>query len=56
MKITRLMATITQPNGEHTDRRVYVDENERLFVKINRDFIGIFFLTTHGRKVQLWHN
>lgn len=54
MKTTRLMATITQPNGEHVDRRVYVDENERLFVKINSDFISVFFLTTHGRKVRIW--
>lgn len=56
MKKTRLMATITQDDGAHIDRRVYVNEDERLFVKINGEYFGIFFLTTHGRQVALWQD
>jgi hypothetical protein len=48
------MATVTQADGAHVDRRVYVNEDERLFVKINGDFVAVFFLTTHGRDVAIW--
>jgi hypothetical protein len=54
MTKTKLMATITQDDGASIDRRVYVGEDERLFVKINNEFFAIFFLITHGRKVSVW--
>jgi hypothetical protein len=56
MKRTRLMATITQDDGASIDRRVYVDENDNLLVKINGDFFRVFFLTTHGRSVRIWRS
>lgn len=56
MERTRLMATITQDDGASIDRRVYVGENEDLFVKINGEFFRIFFLTTHGRAVRIWRS
>lgn len=57
MKKTKLMATITQTlqgRESHIDRRVYVDDNEKLFVNINGEFISTTFLFTHGRQVRLW--
>lgn len=57
MKKTKLMATITQSchgKESHIDRRVYVDENEKLYVSINGEFFSITFLFTHGRKVLIW--
>ena len=59
MTKTKLMATIGQYNFQtgnytHIERRVYVDEYERLHVKINGDFFSITWLFTHGRKVDIW--
>lgn len=59
MRKTKLMATIGQYNPmtgnyAHTDRRVYVDDNEYLHVKINGEFVRITWLFTHGRTVSLW--
>lgn len=56
MKKTRLMASVKQADGTCIDRRVFVNEDERLFVKINGDFYAVFWLTTHGRKVNLWRD
>lgn len=57
MTKTRLMATITQYNHgteAHIDRRVYVDENEKLYVKINGEFFSLIYLSLNGRKVLCW--
>ena len=59
MKKTKLMATISQLNRQtgnyvHTERRVYTDENEKRYVKINGEFTSLTFLFTHGRKVVCW--
>lgn len=59
MKKTKLMATITQTlqgNESHVDRRVYVDDNERLYVSIDGEFVSLTFLFTHGRKVSCWRS
>lgn len=59
MKKTNEMATIGQFNpltGNmcHIERRVYEDENGIRFVKINRGFISIVWLASHGRSVSVW--
>ena len=59
MKKTNKMATIGQFNPMtghmcHIERRVYVDENENSFVKINGGFTAIAWLTSHGRTVDIW--
>ena len=57
MKKTKLMATITQTlpgSVSHIERRVYVDEYERLYAKINGQFFSIIYLSLHGNKVVCW--
>lgn len=59
MKKTRLMATITQTTQgreARIERRVYVDDDERLYVSINGKFFSLTFLFTHGREVRCWRS
>lgn len=56
MTKTRVMATIMQDNGASIDRRVYIGEDDDLWVKINGEFFKISFLTAHRRTVRLWRD
>ena len=56
---TSKMATIGQLNREtgnyvHINRRVYLDEHNNDFVKINGDFVSIAWLLGAGRTVDIW--
>ena len=59
MKKTNKMATIGQLNrmtGKYTyiERRVYVDEHDNEFVKINGYYVSIAWLIGAGRQVDIW--
>lgn len=59
MKKTTYMATLIQTQqgrDTHIDRRVYEDDNGKLFVKIYGEYFSVSYLLTHGTKVDCWQS
>ena len=54
MKKTGRMASVKEPHNYWINRRIYVDEDDVMYVKINYNFVSLNWMVAHKWEVKIY--